>query len=367
MAYPSTFVHALIERVRACPPLLEVTGGRGALFDGACGVAFFLLEAARTRQVDALDRAEEWCSAAEAWSHRASRDDRTTAAERRWGLLRGVGGVAYVRILVSSAQRDSRGVARGVDMLASACAHVRRSGGPTSLFDGAAGLLAAIRQLGGRLDVADAADLRALHDSVWPLLAETLCLPIAARGRLPLDLAHGIAGELLVAAAHGGRTDFVRARCRELSRLGERDADTIRWATGPEDRPHALCGGMPGHVYLWASLARLGGDEERRIAELAANATRKLGPAPGASLCCGLAGQAIVHESLGFDWASPLHRRASYARLRRAIELSRPLGQPDALRLWPGALGVGLVAMLRGAGEAHLPCIEAPARAAGLA
>jgi hypothetical protein len=362
VAFSSTFLHALVERVRGCPPDLAGTRGSGSLFDGAAGVAFFLLEAARLQHVDSLDLAESWCRAAESWSHRTPRDG-SPAPEQRWGLMHGLGGVAYARVLVSSARRDARGVSRGIDMLASACAQIRHRGDCTSLFDGAAGLFAAVQQLNDRLEVAEAGELQPLRDSVWPPLADTLCIPIAGRGSAALDLAHGIAGELLVAAAHCGRTDFVRARARELARLGTRDAGTIRWpalAGGfPEQAPQALSTGMSGHAYLWTALARPGGEEEQRIAQLAANAMRLLGPATDASLGSGLAGQALVHERMGRDWVSPIHRRVSYARLRRALEMSRSApSDAGALSLWQGTLGVGLVALLRNAGEVHIPCLE---------
>jgi hypothetical protein len=363
----STLTAELVDRVRTRPPDLAGTRGSGSLYDGAAGVAFFLLEAARLRRVDALDRAEDWCRAAESWCHRSSRDPGPRAPERRWGLLHGLAGVAYVRVLVSSARCDPRGVSRGVDMLASACAQVRRLGGPTSLFDGAAGLFAAVRQLDDRLAAPDAGDLRPLHDPVWELLAEALTVPIAGRARAALDLANGIAGELLVAAAYAGRTDFVRARARELVRVGARDARAIRWPARAGPRlepaaPYALCTGLSGHAYLWTTLARLGGDEEQRVAQLAASSMRLLGPAPEASLASGLAGQALVHERMGRDWGSAMHLRVAYARLRRAMDLCRvPPGDTGPLSLWRGALGVGLVALLRAGGEVHLPCVEAVA------
>jgi hypothetical protein len=370
----SALVDAAIARVARLEPATDYFPrgvAAGNLFGGAAGIAFFLHEAARLRSPSLLGQAARWADRAEAWARRASPAEwEPLGVETRWGLLHGLGGVAYARILVSSSSGDDEGVVRGVEMLLEACAGVQRQETrATFLFEGAAGLLCAIRQLRPRVAAALGADLNQAGAAMWQFLAERLETPIGGRqGNRALGMAHGIAGELWAAidwADRGPLPDVVRARLTELVALAQRDDQLALFSTYAgqplDDYVHSFCNGMTGQTLLWTRLAARADEVDLRIGELTANALDRLGPAPGYTLCCGMAGQAAVHAVVARQTKGDIHRRRGLARIRRAAELAGvDHDREQALSLWHGPLGVATVALLRLARESHVPCLELP-------
>jgi hypothetical protein len=372
---PSRFVEATITRLKKTRPSVVVFPSdsiRGSLFDGAAGIALFLHDAARRGDPTLMELADQWVAVAEAWAHDAREGDWSPGggAPADCGNLLGRGGIAYVRILVSSALGDSRGVARGVDELARACSRVRdQARFPTALFDGAAGLLCAIRQVrcvvGGGLE----RDVVGLASALWPFLAEHLSRPIGGDD-VYLGMAHGIAGELWAAATWARETDplpdFVQARAAELVEVAARDVDIIVWpcVLGQPVFDHQVrtfCHGTTGHAVLWLALAARGAAHARRVVERLASTMCLLGPASSPILCCGLAGQALVHRAL-CGWAPrDLHLRRARARMSRATSIWQGyVRKPEALDFWQGGLGVATTALRLAAGDATIPCLELP-------
>ncbi len=372
----AAFVDRAIARIKDIPPSVDVFGEdcvRGSLASGAAGVAFFLHEAARLREAALMERADGWTAAAEQWAHEAG--------EEAWrgtpcAHLLGRGGLATTRILVSSSLGDSRGVARGFEMLAGACARVRDQARlPAALFDGAAGLLCALRYVRVSLGREWASEAARLEEDVWPVVAEHLSSPLGGDGA-HLGLGHGIAGELWCAATWWPDGTplpaFLLARVTELLEVAEEDETAIVWpcAIGEEFgdalSAYSVCHGTSGHALLWAALHRRGVEPAGRVIERIGRTMCLLGPSPHPTVCCGLAGQSIAHRRLSAHLPRVPHERRALARiLRAAVTPVQGLLQPEGPVLWFGSLGVALVAMLEEAGESQLPCLEPPSIVGG--
>jgi hypothetical protein len=369
-----SLIDASIQRARSTPSTscFPSDVAAGGLFGGAAGVAFFLHEAARLRAPDLMKHAGDWADCAEAWASTATpRDWEPVGLPGQWGLLQGLGGVAYVRVLVSSSSGDTAGIERGVRMLLEACTRmVTQETASTALFEGAAGLLCAARQLrrvvGPRLET----EVAHAGENMLRFVLARFETPLAGRnGRL--GMAHGLAGELWATI---GALDaqplpaVVRARASELLAAGARDDHVLlfssRLGQPIDDLVHGFCNGMAGQALLWTRLAaRTREPEAGEAARLAVNTLHLLGPAPVPSLCCGMAGQAVAHVVASHDLRSKIDGPRGRARIRRAAERAHEeLEGPYALHLWAGPLGVATAALLREAHEAHVPCLELHAR-----
>jgi hypothetical protein len=259
------------------------------------------------------------------------------------------------------------GARRGIDCFARACDGLLRDpAGPTELFGGAAGLACAAADLADRAPMLEAESLRTLESRRAALLGrvhERLAEPIASRdgGRAALGLAHGVAGELW-ALVRGGRarSPHVDARLGELAGLGKAEGDaalTPAHVGGRmiSDLSSTLCNGVPGQALLWLDVA----SEQARPICVATFVLRSgLG-----SICCGLAGHAIVLERYGGLAGDPQFQRRARDRLRQAVALCSAAEALDpGLSLWHGAPGIALVAAMRRAGESYLPTLEPPRR-----
>jgi hypothetical protein len=370
----SRFVEAVLAQVTAIRPSVDAFRDesiRASLFEGAAGVAFFLHEAARLKNPALMDLAERWIRAAEDWAHDARDADWTNGGEPAYcGHLLGLGGVGYTRVVISTAMGDAAGVARGLEALARACARVRdQEWLPTTLFDGAGGLLCALAQV-RRVSTGDLArDAVRIGEPVWAFLAEHSSRRLADT-RQRLGMAHGVAGEVWSAVtwspAGQPLPDVVRARIAELVDVAEQDDEMIVWPQQPGvpfgELAHSYCNGLTGHAHLWSTLAAQRVDGADHVARRLAQTMCALGSAGLASLCCGLAGQALLHRRLS-GLAPPLARHDARARVRlsRAVDgWDGALDQPKALGLWQGALGVALIVMLQEAAESQVPCLELP-------
>jgi hypothetical protein len=370
----SKFIEAVLARVTAIGPSVDAfrdASIRASLFEGAAGVAFFLHEAARLKSPALMELAERWITVAEDWAHHARDADWTNGGKPAYcGHLLGLGGVGYTRILISTAMGDAAGATRGLEALARACARVRdQEWLPTTLFDGAAGLLCALAQV-RRVSTADLArDAARIGEPVWAFLAEHSSRRLADT-RQALGMAHGVAGEVWSAMTWSPSRqplpDVVPTRIAELLDVAEQDDEMILWPLQPGypfgELAQTYCNGLTGHAHLWSTLAAQGVDGADHVARLLAQTMCALGPAQLASLCCGLAGQGLLHRRLR-RLAPPLARHDARARVRlsRAVDWwDGALDQPEALELWHGALGVALTVLLQEAGEAHVPCLELP-------
>jgi hypothetical protein len=203
-------------------------------------------------------------------------------------------------------------------------------------------------------------------------LLERLETPLARRDG-GLGMGHGLAGELWAvvdALDEVPLPSVVRARVSDLLAAGARDDHALLFSSqlgAPIDEwVHGFCNGMAGQALLWTRLAaRTREPEERLAAKLALNTLHLLGPAPGPTLCCGLAGQALAHAVASHELRSDIDGGRGRGRMRRAAERALDeLEGPHALHLWQGPLGVATVALLRQAREYHVPCLELRAASA---
>jgi hypothetical protein len=128
-----------------------------------------------------------------------------------------------------------------------------------------------------------------------------------------------------------------------------------------DELPHSFCSGLTGHAILWTALAKRGVAGAQGVLDRLGRTICALGPAADPSLCCGLAGQAVVHRRLCAAAPREPHARRARARLLRATEsCERTLDRPEALLLLFGALGVATVLLHDEAGEVQVPCFELP-------
>jgi lantibiotic modifying enzyme len=368
----SRFAEDVVTRVREAPvdlALLAHDAVPGSLFSGATGVAFFLLEAARLTNDDALlEPAGRWLEAAREWAARASPSDWESS---RRGFLFGGTGLAYVEALLAAARGDPAraldAVAR-IERLTERFDDVRAGVRPSELLGGEAGVVCVARDLEARLGASEHEATRAVSRRVRER-ATAGVLKVYERGfdagpRRLLGAAHGVGGELwALVLALGAEHAVARAGLEALAALGHRDEEgLLYWLPTNGELEFTMlatwCNGVAGHTLLWCECAaQTGRAEWLDLARRSAETTSFLG-ADNAGICCGLAGHALVLDRYADVSGDKRYTKRAYARLARAARLFD--GSPDyRLQFWQGALGVALVAMKRARGERDFPCIEA--------
>jgi lantibiotic modifying enzyme len=377
------YVDRVVARVLEAPAdaaLLQPNAVVGTIFNGAAGVALFLVEVARLGRADepALRLADRWLAMADEWARTASFED---WLELPRGFVFGASGIAYVDALLGAARNDAARVEAAVarieahaerfDELASRKDGIRASG----LLAGEAGVAVAARLLRARLPAEVRYEpARARLEALRARLVRSVrdvqgTATLAQQPDTMLGMGHGVAGELFVLAAEGARDATLlgdaafQARVRELGELRLADAsEHVFWLAQQTDENLAMveswCNGTTGHLVLWTALARAGSDyAAARARETAASTAFLLSRSSG--ICCGLAGQALALQRYAEVAGDARYKRLSYARLRRAMQLAE-LDPGRAFGFWQGALGVALVALGRLRRETAFPCVEVP-------
>jgi hypothetical protein len=361
-----------LRRTRADLALLSTNAVPGSLFSGGAGVAFFLHEASRLLGDESLhEPARAWCRAAEAWAGRATIHDWKDLSR---GFLVGETGLAYVGALLAAREGDAAKVLAAVERVervSSSFDDQRPGMRPTDLVGGHGGVLCAVRDLAARLPRTPAYDpartvLEGVRERAVGALLAASRGPLLARPGDALGVAHGVAGELWVLVDEPGCDDAVDARLSALAALRETDDEgRVYWPPSPGSDAVGMfgswCNGMAGHTLLWCDVARRGCRPDAR--DLAARAAESLVvlDLPNATLCCGLAGQSIALQRYAHLSGGARFTRLSATRLRRAIHLADEEGSLPFLDLWPGVLGVALVALRRLHREWGFPCVSRPA------
>jgi Lanthionine synthetase C-like protein len=359
------FVDQTVKRLRNTKVdlgLLAPNAVVGSMFSGATGIAFFLYEAARLRNDDALyERAHDWSNAAAHWAKHATKEQWQGSPH---GLVNGATGLAYVQALLSAHENDSTGVLRSLSTIERAAtsidgnAEAMRS---TELYGGSAGILCAAlslrARLGDSLGKSEQATLSRIRRTT------TTAVKAAHRRTIPerLALAHGCAGELLSLVAAVGPTDFVSRRLDELAVLHQTDVKgRVFWLSHQSSSDTSMlgsfCSGMAGHVVLWTEVARQTRSKQHaRLARQSAESLSVLRTG-SPSLCCGLAAQSAAFQQVADLFGDERWARLAYSRISHATSLMSE--RVTVLGLWQGTLGVALVAMKRLAGESGFPCID---------
>jgi lantibiotic modifying enzyme len=312
---------------------------------GAAGVAYFLLRChALTGDASALDRAAAWVAQAEndLTAAGAFAGDPPVFPDRRGAppssVLFGEAGVWWAGALVHSARGDDAGLDRAVSRfcaLAVTCPDDRMD-----VAAGAAGLLLAAAAL---VDLAP--ELLPVGDDLARRLERAIDGPVSP---FWLGAAHGWGGMAYALlrwcrATGAAPGPALRALLDALPEARTAAGVWPRRGDSPEVWP-GWCHGSAGWAQLWVLAADvLGGDDLLARAERPA-VHAILGQGAGASLCCGLAGQAYAGLALYRATGEPTW--LAHAR-RLAEEAAGAVAGPDFPEdsLWGGDLGVALLTL----------------------
>jgi hypothetical protein len=231
------------------------------------------------------------------------------------------------------------------------------------LFEGAAGVAWAARRLLDDIPTEHTearAILTHVRDAMTDRVLAAHSQPLAPKGRDPLGMAHGIAGELwTLAVMLGANHPTVYARLEELAALRMEDPDgLVYWPPSLDAEPEhgnfgSFCNGMAGHTILWCEVAKqLRDDDTLELACESAKTTATL-DSTIYSLCCGLVGQSIALYKYAELADDAEYARLSDERLQVAVADSEK-DVSTRLPLWWGATGLTLAAWSR----ARVPCFE---------
>ena len=328
----------------------EITGvsrpPRSSFGHGAAGVAYFLYRSSSiTGDAAALDRAAGWAAVAERSIHHpdAFTGPPPVFPDARMAppssVLFGEAGVWWVTAMVHDALGDATGADRAVSRfcaVATTCPDDR-----LDVAAGAAGLLLAAAAL---VDLAPPSIL-AVGDDLARRLEQAIERPPA----IPwLGAAHGWAGiaHALLQWCRATGTKPGPVVTTLLEALPEARLAAGVWPRDHETREvwPGWCHGSAGWAHLWVLAADvLGNDGLLALAERPA-VHAILGRGAGASLCCGLGGQA--YAAVALYRATGEHTWLSHAR-RLADEAAATPAGPEfpAHSLWGGDLGVALLTL----------------------
>jgi serine/threonine-protein kinase len=329
---------------------------------GAAGIAFVFYRAA------CLRGDSSFLSAADLWCARALRDQHTAGAflceeldltDRTIGevaLYHRVSGVHCVRALVSQALGDfvSAGEALRDYVAASRipCAKLDLTTGSASTLIGCAALYEALPDS----PLVDKSAIQVLGNDILKNLWNQLdtYLPIHRCTECNwFGMAHGWAGFLYASlrwcrAAGTALPAALPVRMLELGELARPISGGLGWPKSPgqaDQEPWpGWCHGSAGYVHLWLlAYQTLGQVEFLRLAEGCAWYAWQARVNPGASLCCGHAGQAYALLAM-------YNQGGDSGWLRRAGELAErafAAGGVDSRlsnSLYKGELGIALLA-----------------------
>ena len=317
---------------------------RSSFGHGAAGVAYFLYRScAITGDTASLDRAAEWLAVAESGRAEAGAfagpppvfpDARMAPPS---SVLFGEAGIWWVAALVDGARSDAAGVDRAVGRFCSIAAAC-----PDDHLDvaaGAAGLLLAAAAI---VDL-DRPRLVPAGDD----LARRLERVIEGSGAVSwLGAAHGWAGiaAALLRWCQATGSPPGPALTTLLDALPE-----TRLAAGVWPRRHGStevwpgwCHGSAGWAQLWVLAAAVLGDERLLTVAERPAVHAVLGRGAGASLCCGLAGQAFAALALYRATGEPTWLAHGRRLAEEAADASVGPDFPEH-SLWGGELGVALL------------------------
>jgi serine/threonine-protein kinase len=343
-------VDRALESRRQRPSLVE-TIVDSFVSAGTAGTALYLAESARlTGRKRTLVAAREWLDTRKKLvrDKEAKKDDVPAPS----GVLRGAAGRAYVDALIAGLENDSAAATRAIGRFATAWDGANTPG--PYLYDGWYGVpgyactAKDLEERGLASTPAAKANLDRVATDTLRMLDRQIAAPIASReAGSTMGLAHGIMGELAASIRVGSRSPHLRERLDELLAMAVRDARYMLWpsVTGgdvPGAIPGSRCNGVTGAVHLWCAAAERFDDPRYfDAARLAANTTADLATS-GATLCCGLAGQAVALDRFGRLASDAGFRRRAQARVRRAIQVAPSL---PCARLYQGQAGVALTAL----------------------
>lgn len=352
----SDFIEVFLKRLR--PNALDATeGGKACLLGGASGIVISLAELydagliPKKRLLSWMQRLDVSCTGPLAFEF----PDLMPSLLAK-GLMSGVLGPPYARAYAGAVLGNAELVESSVREFSKGASDLL--GGAerlAELWGGAASFVLATKSLETRLgDTHDAERkmLASLRVAARKQLIEELSMPVEERPKSPLGgrpylgMAHGIAGELYALLASGGDLpDHVIERLDALAANATIEGDLVAWPAAlggevPSSLWPTYCNGTPGMLELWSTaFEKTGNKTYLELAQKCAITTFGL-RTPVASLCCGVAGQAVALIRYGQKCDDPKGLKRGQTRLRMTFAMSAD--EPGLLK---GDAGIAFCAL----------------------